>query len=272
MKRAQFTSKNLMGDALNISLALRAWYEQHRDWNIDLFTLPDHIAPIYERMGVPLTVYTKWDDEFDAPDFKFNFDVGIAFALGEQTHKHISACYADILGVDIGNERKPVYIPFEEPHEKGLILISLFSRSCSSQTGGPPNKMLPWDKSARIIELLRQAGPIGILGAEGDRVPIFRNESFNIVENEYYTGLSLNKVALMLRDSKAVFTIDNGISHLAASQDAKEIVFYPECLDPRWIAPLGNRNAVIIHGNPVTIQLPGFLKVIRDTFMKWGLL
>src|SRR5882724_2176800 len=206
MKRALFISKNLIGDALNISPALRAWHAGHQDWKISLLTLPDQVAPLYYRMGVPLTVVTE--DQKAEFDFIFNFHCGQAFDLGQRFGMHITQCYGQMLGVEI-ESRCPVYEPLEEDHEVDLVLVSLFSKSCSSQKGGqPPNKMLPWDKAAKLIEMLRQLGKIGILAADNDdRVPIFKDSRYNIIENEYYRGLSLNKVALMLRDCKMLLTI-----------------------------------------------------------------
>src|SRR6266446_289694 len=273
MKRAMFISRNLIGDGLNISPALRAWYADHQDWEIDLLTNPDQIAPLYERMGVPLhLVYAQNDKAYGIYDFAFDFDCGKAFSIGEMTGKHITACYAMMLGVDISKERKPTYEPFEEDHEKDLVLVSVFSKSCSSREGLPPNKMLPWDKVSRILPLLRQAGRIGVLGAEGDQVPIFKDSGCNVVENEYYLGLPLNKVALMLRDCKMLFTIDNGVSHLAASQNTRSVVLYPACLDPRWIAPIGNENAVIVHADPKSVPVAALLRMIREQMSRWNVL
>lgn len=279
VKKALFISKNLLGDGLNVAPALRAWHKEHSEFEIDLFTLPGPYAHMYERMGVPIRhLLTNEPPVYDGThvtilgtpyDFIFNFEVGTAFTIGERTHRHITACYALMLGVDIGDERKPVYIPEEEEHERDLILVSLFSKSCSSNAGLPPNKMLPWDKTAPILELLRQYGRIGVLGAEGDHIPNFKNYDSNVTEDEYYTGLHLNKVALMLRDCKALFTIDNGLAHLAASQETRMVELYPMCLDPRWILPIGNKNAIMIHADPVVINLPGLLKVIRDSFASW---
>jgi len=277
MKRALFISRNLLGDGLNIAPALRAWGMDHYfpaesehpgEWCADLLTNNDPIKEIYSRMGVDEyggVMMSVINDELQRRppyDFEFNFDVGKAFQIGQQKGLHITECYADMLGVKI-HEYTPTFITTEEEHEKDLVLLSPFSKSCESNEGRPPNKMLPWPKVDRLLCYLRRCGKVGILGAVNDRAPIEASE------DEYYTGLSLNKVALMLRDAKFLVTVDNGISHLAASQGTKSIVLYPACLDTRWIAPKGNPNAFVIHMNPVTLPLPSLIWQTGEILRQW---
>jgi len=245
-------SKNLLGDGLNISPALRALVKANPHIQFDVATNDDAIKEIYSRMGVDVGVITNgW-----RYDGLVDFDVSEAFALGHKNGWHITKCFAEMVGVKT-DENCPTFITTEEEHEKDLILISPFSKSCSSNEGLPPNKMLPWAKVGVLLDFFRSYGKVGILGAENDRAPIEASE------DEYYTGLPLNKVALMLRDCKLLFTIDNGISHLAASQQANSVVIYPACLSPHWIAPIGNKNALIIQCNPVTVQVASLMHQIK---------
>ena len=79
-------------------------------------------------------------------------------------------------------------------------------------------------------------------------------------------------IALVVRDERsplrgftpAQVTIDNGMAHLAASQKAKMILFYPACLGTHWIVPIGNPNMLqVIQLDPAsgkqikTFTLPG---------------
>lgn len=295
MKRALFISKNLLGDGLNIAPALRAWAKREQtplgeEIHILLLTNNDSIQDIYRRMDVGefgVNVITEIEEkdkltDLDARfpvdteykafkldreshgrgfDFIFNFDVNQAFQIGHQQKVHITEAYAKMLGVEI-DTYAPTYITTEEEHEKNLILFSIFSKSCSSNEGKPPNKMLPWPKVRRLLDMVREKYPdnkIGILGGPDDRAEI------DASEDEYYCGLPLNKVALMLRDCKFLITIDNGISHLAASQQTKSIVLYPECLDVRWIAPKGNANALVLQMNPATVQTANLLWNIKQS-------
>lgn len=268
--RALFKSKNLLGDGLNIAPALRKWCsEQVGYWSIDLLTNCDPNQEIYTRMGLKtnngeIFVSVIYDEKQlrEPYNFNFNFDVSEAFRIGHEKHLHITECYADMLGVEI-SEFTPTFVPTEEEHEKDLILLSLFSKSCASNQGLPPNKMLPWKKVEPFLEYFRQFGKVGILGGPNDRAPIEASE------DEYYTGMSLNKVALMLRDCKFLFTIDNGISHLAASQKTKSIVLYPACLDLRWIAPRGNENAFIIQIDPNTVHTVGLKWQVNEIMQYW---
>lgn len=248
--RALFRSMNLMGDGLNISPALREWHKRNPEYEIDLLTLPDYLSGMYARMGVPLRVVTDEADLRRPYDFEFNFDVGIAFKLGDEFKLHMTEAYSRMLlgeGQGIG-DFKPTYEPIEEEHRSGLILISPFSRSCASKKGEPANKMLPWHVWHPIIQLLRFYGEIGVLGGPGD------SGTLNVAENEMYLGLPLNQVALMLRDAKLLVTIDNGLAHLAGSQGTSMIEFYPACLSMHWAMPMGNPKMVIAQIDPARLE------------------
>src|SRR5579884_268509 len=151
MKRALFISRNLIGDALNIAPALRAWWAMHRnEFEIDLLTNPDQIAPLYGSMGIPLNVLPMAEEELlrrRTYEFRFDFDVSNAFRIGIHQGIHIAEAYAQMLRVPIRGV-KPTCMPPEgaavgNEIEAGCILLSPFSASCSSNQGKPPNKMLP---------------------------------------------------------------------------------------------------------------------------------
>lgn len=254
--RALFHSTNLIGDALNISPALQAWFNEHRGWAIDFESMDDQVAKLYPRMGVPLRMVQPTGDYQSLYDFEFTFDVGKAFSLGEEHSCHIAEAYGVMLNVQV-ETLKPTYIPWEEDHERGLILISPFSRSCAVHTTGVPNKTLPEIKMYPVIEYLRTLGRIGILGGPDDRSPL------PISEEEYYTGLPLNTVALMMRDARLLVTIDNGMAHLGASQEVPEIVLYPSCLSQTWIAPVGNPNLRIMQMDPIKVAAGLLLRQVK---------
>ncbi len=253
-----FKSHNLLGDGLNIYPALNAWHKLHPNEDIYMDVIPDYTQDIYTKMGLPVTIGKP-----DGRIWDFDFDVGKAFTLGHQLQLHITHAYANMLNVHIGEQADPNsyklrYEPVEEPHEKDLVLVSMFSRSCSSRDGHAPNKMIPESKMAYVIDYLRSTvGEIGILGAEGDRAT-----SLEISEDEYYTGLPLNKVALMLRDCRMLLTIDNGLSHLAATQQTLSVLLYPACLSPTWILPFGNLNCGAIQIDPALVTVPALLSGI----------
>lgn len=258
--KALFKSHNLLGDGLNIYPALAQWHKEHPDAEIFMECIPDYTQEIYTRMGLPVTVVDKeaYNTMFD---FYFDFNVNEAFRLADEQHLHITHAYAKMLDVPAKETiegYRPMFIPTEEEHEKDLILFSIFSKSCSSQQGKTANKMLPWWKVDILLDYFKQFGKIGILGGPEDRAPI------KVAEEQYYTGLPLNKVALMLRDCKLLVTIDNGIAHLAASQKAKTLLLYPKCLNPTWIVPYGNPNMNVIQIDPATVNMPDLMWTIMN--------
>ena len=287
--RALFTSVNLIGDGLYIGPALRAWICQQKEPpEIWLLTLNDQITPLYAGMVRDILSPEKFHVCFERPftneglkmefDFEHVFDVNKAFVLSDQRKQHVAQSYADLLGVGIGagSEKdgyanyKPIYIPVMDSitgaaldELRGCILVSMFSASCSSRGNppGPPNKMLLWPKWKPMLRHLRDTYPgvpIRFLGAPTDVVPD------DLLEyGKPMLGIPLNRLALIMREAKLLVTIDNGMGHLAATQDTPTCLFYPRCLGPHYILPIGNPNMMWCHMDPVQVspaQLLHFLK------------
>jgi ADP-heptose:LPS heptosyltransferase len=275
--KALFTSRNLLGDGLYVSAALRQWHREHHQAQITLETLPGYVKPIYSGMGVSgidvtsdeylsRTELEKKDagGDYDLPfreefDLDHTFDVSKAFLLSHEKQQHVAESYADLLGVEL--ERKedyshvgPFYNPGPQEVEdelKGLILVSMFSMSCSSHQGMAPNKMLPWHKWQIILAYLRTLGlPIRFVGAPIDRAP----NLLRLSEDEYLTGIPIPKLAAVMRHARLVVTLDNGMSHLAASQRTPTFLFYSYVLGTHFILPKGNPNLAYVHENPMTMD------------------
>lgn len=281
--KALFESINLIGDALYISPALRSWItKQEQPVEVYLHTLNDHIAPLYRGMVEDMlqedpddrprhlktfvTCFKVLDEEFD---FRWRFDVGEAFQLSHHKRQHLAHSYADLLGVDIPHTKEginPVFIPYGSLDDsvqdlglKGCVLISMFSASCSSRGAvpQPPNKMLPWIKWPMMLNELRRSypsAPIRILGAPTDTVPEEMSLLCHTLGIEPMFGIPLNRLALIMQKAALLVTIDNGMSHLAASQKTPTFLMYPQCLSPYYICPVGNPNMVYVQINPVTVQ------------------
>lgn len=266
--RALFISRNLLGDGLYISPALNQWYKEHLGAEVTILTHDDFIKSIYSRMGVPLNVVTEANEsDFD---FVHTFNVEKAFLLSDQKQCHVAESYAELLGVKLqprGGHKyghlKPIFIPTGEEVEdelKGNVLVSMFSASCASREGKPPNKMLPWHKWEPILRYLRKefdGVPIRFLGSPTDRAPL------SISEDEYLTGVPMNKLALIMRHARLLFTLDNGMSHLAASQETPTFLLYPRVLGLHYIAPVGNPNVRIIHMDPNIVHPMEIIKGLK---------
>lgn len=273
MNSALFTSQNHIGDALNIAPAWLAWWTQQRGsgCEIDLVTLPDHVAPLYSVMGVSANVITAMSREEAMErkqyDFVFTFDVAQAFQIGIRDRVHITQAYAKMLRVEISSV-KPVCLLDDVSYrgddiEAGCILVSPFSANCSSRRGEPPNKMLPFAKWEPIIRYLETFNrPIYVLGSPNDpQIP-----EFSLPRNRYLLGThSLLDLARIMRDRAAlVVTVDNGMSHLAASQELPTFLFYPACLPEEWIVPRGNPHCSPLQLDPVSCDAAHILRVAND--------
>lgn len=278
--RALFKSINLLGDGLWTSRPLVAWHRCHLDYEIDVLTLPDYIAPIYRQFGVMVNVITDESLLRKPYNLEYNFDCSKAYAMCSASpgqSMHISEAYGEMLGVDIkrpdDGHLVPAYYPIMEElesWEKDLVLISMFSASCTSRDpntpGLPPNKMLPWHKWEPILRYVRnhfQGKTVKFLGAPTDRAP-----RLDISEDEYMTGVPLNRLANIMAESRFIITLDNGMSHLAASQYAKMFLLYPEVLKWNYIAPRGNKNMCGAIINPVNTPEASIVKVLKEVTSK----
>jgi len=141
---------------------------------------------------------------------------------------------------------------------KSPVLWSPFSVSCTSQErdkegnlkGLPPNKMLLPEVWLDSIAYMRTLGPLRLLGSANEDVP----EVWRLtLEETECLGLPLCETALLMRQSRLVVTVDNGMGHLAASQDASHVVFYPMCLGLHFIVPWGSPFTVPIQMHPPAI-------------------
>lgn len=259
MPRALFTSKNLIGDGLYVQPALKMWSEQHPGWDIDLLTLNDHITCLYLGMGIPrLRTVVEPDGEYD---FEHTFLVNDAFSLGEKKPIHIAQAYMELLGLPVPQHPPSVqYTPPDGPFERGKILLSMFSNSCASRSGKPPNKMLSWTIWLRVIQLMRQMGELLFLGGPKD----MGEAPLPILEEEYYCGRSLPEVARTMKAAKLLITIDNGMGHLAATQGTPTILFYPVCLKQSWIIPSGNGKLMVFHVDPMNFSMEEGERAVRE--------
>jgi hypothetical protein len=296
--KALFKSINLIGDALNISPALRAWIKQQPDEvEIWMWTLNDHVAPLYYGMVRDfLHPFTYTGKEEDAPrkpktfcvvyerpnlDFQFEhtFDVNVAFKLSDVKKQHLATSYADLLGVEIGDKKedlKPIYIPHPEQSKewssdldgedgtletlKGCILVSMFSASCTSRD--PKCNYVP----NKMLTWEKWNPMLAYLRGRYPTTPIrflgAPNDPFipELMEdeNEKMFGIPLNRLALIMQKAKLLVTIDNGMAHLGATQEVPTFEMYPKALGPHYILPIGNPPLVWVHMNPVNVD-PDYL-------------
>jgi hypothetical protein len=293
--KALFTSKNLIGDGLLISPALRAWIKkQSGPVDIWMLTNKDHVTPIYEGMIRDLlpSGHVTFGPVFERPtgvtfDFEFNFDVSKAFWISDEKKQHLARSYADMLEVSIGtgdSAVKPVYIPdtsnpgysfdqdwyIKEEFRDGVILISMFSMSCTSRDPrfkGVPNKMVPVDKWIPMIKFLRNLNvTIKALGAPQDTLP----DELRDLGVEPMFGIPLNRLALIMRNAKLLVTIDNGMAHLGSSQETPTFEMYPKCLGVHYILPVGNPNLVSVHMDPVTVNPKQLLTGLQYSVRKFS--
>jgi ADP-heptose:LPS heptosyltransferase len=292
-------SRNLIGDALCAGVAIREWFRLNRSNydEVDLLTHQDHVTVLYKGMGVNWSniftdkAQTKGNHAPDDFDKIYTLGAGDAGKYADEHQCHIIEGFCNQLGIEppkvetITNQLgtfkawKPFYDPYQMrklsdekvitfDFEEGLVLFSPFSASCSSRKGDQPNKMLPASHWVQIINFMRILGPIRMLGAPDD----LPDESWQLSEEEVMTGVPLDWLAAAMKKAKLVITIDNGMGHLAASQDAPHILFYPMCLGLHFILPWGANHTVPIQLEPSQSQSTQIMYSVRRAARQLGVL
>lgn len=239
-------------------------------------------------------------------DSKFILGAGDAGVISDRKKVHIAEGYADMMGVkldepyvktEFGTFRAihPYFdpqtslvggdAPTEEDmdafdygidlshHLRGCVLWSPFSASCTSQEkdkngviiGKAPNKMLATEAWMDAITYMRSLGPLRLLGSKNELVPAMWKLT---MEETGLLGLPLAETALLMRQAKLVVTVDNGMGHLAASQDANHVVFYPMCLGMHFIVPWGANFTVPVHMDPASMNSALVYHVLQRSLPK----
>lgn len=297
---AGFESRNSLGDALYTTPVIREWHRQNPEFKIEIRTDDNWVKPVYQHMGIPITFS---HDQLDDRHYGFYCDLDASKAAEkcdvEGKVGHMADLFASMAGIklpdncwcglpavhhyhlpedavckslDTGTHHKfmsarhkPIFIPDPEevPAElKDCILISPYSHSCITQHG-LARKMLPWVLWDLIIRYLRSWHlPIRLLGAPQDRCPLA------VSEDEYLTGIPLNRLANIMRQASLLVTVDNGMNHLAASQDCPEFLFYPNALRLDFLLPRYNRNMFFLHVDPERIPAIEMMCALRNNVPK----
>jgi ADP-heptose:LPS heptosyltransferase len=298
MRRALIVSRNLIGDALCAGVAIREFFKQKLKTEdgfdvIDLLTIKDHVTVLYKGIGVEWSnVFTNENhqsEEIKEGEWEYDkiytIGAGDAGKYADDHQCHIIEGFCDQLGIEppqvdiltnqLGTFKawKPFYkSPSAEAFaeslstEDELILFSPFSASCASRKGGEPNKMLKPDHWVPLIDFMRTLGPIRMLGAPDD----LPHESWQLSEEEVMTYVPLDWLAAVMKKAKLVITIDNGMGHLADSQDAPHILFYPMCLGLHFILSWGANHMVPIQLEPSQAQATQIMSSVRRAARQLG--
>lgn len=273
MKRALIKSVNLIGDGLWVGPVAKKWYDEvgRTFGEIKLFTIKNHAVEIYKGMGVP------WEIVFEESgdhDYTFDFDVSRAFQISDKKRCHLMNSYAEMMGVDLsGVPVRPNYRPPKmeiSDDLKNRVLISMWSLSCASQENPPrpPNKMLKWEHWPYLLEVIREEYPgskIGVIGGPKDGAP----KELGLAEDEHLLGLPIPETAHAMRYAKCVITPDNGMAHLATSQQANQFYMAAWCLALHYIVGWGNPNLRTFHLDPVNVNPVTLASALRSAIRDW---
>lgn len=139
----------------------------------------------------------------------------------------------------------PYQLPSDEPQSAVPDVLIAMSASL-------PEKLWPIEKWMQTMAWLKEKGlTVGLLGAK----PTDQSKFWKGAEEEQAlvdAGLaqdlrgefSLPQVVGAIRQAKAVFTLDNGIMHLAASTDTPTVALFRHGIHRLWCPPFGKIAAL----------------------------
>lgn len=264
MLHALFHSANLLGDGLMTTPALRAFYREKEKEGVEITvaTLPDFTAQIYSRMDVPIKVVSTPYEAIPEEDYDFvhKLDIGCAWQIGIPNGLAASLAFAMMLGVAIESTLPYYIIPpeileeLDHRFDKSInrILLQPYSKSCSSWTNEPANKRWQDEKWLALYrEFKEMDSTLEILVVGGSKDYFLPG----IPEENHWLGKSLDEVAWMQKHAVLVVTIDSGAAHLAATQMARTVEMYPNCIPSGWMGKFENPNYHQIYCRPWDVEV-----------------
>lgn len=266
-----FKSKNLLGDSLQTTSVIEAFRQKYFPEVIDVLTDKQY-AVVFNRIHptIKSIVISEAEVDEDLYDFVFTFDISRAWRLGVINNIQANVAYGLLLGFDL-LPTVPIFNPLQEEVDEAkayavecpYVLFQPYSVSCSSWTNEQANKRWTDEAWAETYKKVTQELGIAVrvLGGPKDEknylIP-------GIAVEDHWFGLSLDKVAALQRYAVLVLTLDSGVAHLAASQCAHMLEFYPECLPSRWMSNLSNANGKIIHARPQSLPVDWVWNYVRS--------
>lgn len=139
----------------------------------------------------------------------------------------------------------PYQLPSSEPSQAIPDVLIAMSASLSE-------KLWPIDKWKQAMSWLKDKGlTVGLLGAKPTDQSKFWTgvaDEQTLVEEGYVQDLrgefTLPQVVGAIRKAEAVFTLDNGIMHLAASTDTPTVALFRHGIHRLWHPPFGRVNGL----------------------------
>ena len=142
------------------------------------------------------------------------------FCQGHRMHG-----YAYQTGVQVASPHYHILIPEDEQqlynedllnlsNDKKIVICSPYSRTCSSLSGGPANKMPRFEMWKEVKEYLESKNYY-VLFVSSPAEP-----KVEIIGGNWQIGQSLRKIASWLKQADFCIMLDNGISNMAAAMDA----------------------------------------------------
>lgn len=136
---------------------------------------------------------------------------------------------------------------------KPTLLIFPESSSCSSTSGLPANKMLPWYVWRNFYQLAEPHYRIWFITPA-------KNQNLDGLPHLF--GFDIQEIAFLLRAATKVLTVDNGIGHLSAAVGAN-CYLVGGCVPIPWIFTGPQHKTLDCKGQPHTVTVQHLLTLIK---------
>jgi hypothetical protein len=250
---------NLLGDSIYASFFIRRYIETHPEEQIEiLLPVATWCMDIYKGILGVCNVRVKADGE--RPDICV--DLSRAFGLCVGTYGGIKPFWhgiSETLGLNTEDMLvPPITVTGHCPYSlRQRVLLSPYSASCGSRSGGTPNKMLPmahWQLVFDLVHDMWVAGWVGkplFIGGPGEQILP------DVLPEYELLGAALPTVVGVVKTAQCIIGVDTGTVRLANM--LKTTAFYTTPLGlgkmfmPEWGGDIAHET-----GDPLTLSPTSF--------------
>ena len=203
---------------------------------------------------------TSFPFSFGEPDrqnFEAEYAVSVHALWEYHTQAHMSQVFFRAAGKPEPELPLSLDLKVESPGIPPGVVISPYSVSNSHDN----NKLWPHERWIAVVQALRDGGRIDrtyVVGASGADDPA----PYVAAGIEPVFDRPLAQVLGLMRQAELVFTVDNGISHLAHYGGVdSHVLLYPGCLPECWVR---NPNAVIVRAPwPIDVSVSDIIRAAK---------
>jgi hypothetical protein len=191
-------------------------------------------------------------------------DIAVLHIIATRSRRHISECYAEMLGVRCdgwngdfrpltGWTDKKSTLDRKYPY----AVIAPFSKSCARNAGMRPNKTPDHVRWGLLIDWLRSVGI-------EPRVLVGNGEHWTGADVKLVYTETLQELISFLADASVVISVDNGIGHVASALECSVLILWPPISSVPFIGPVWNEKTKLLFMRPERVRADQLCRLVSE--------